>query len=54
VKLFGYALAIGAALSLATGASAQLANDKLAELMDAREIPVTLDNFARAALSRRR
>jgi hypothetical protein len=49
MRPFGYALAAGAALVLAVGASAQLADDKLTELMDAREIPVTLDNFARAA-----
>ena len=30
-------------------ASAQFAEDNLSEMMDAREIPVTIDNFARAA-----
>ena len=30
-------------------AAAQMADDNLSEMMDAREIPVTIDNFARAA-----
>jgi hypothetical protein len=43
------ALALAAGLSATTIASAQLAEDNLSEMMDAREIPVTIDNFARAA-----
>ena len=34
---------------VATQASAQLADDNLSEMLEAREIPVTIDNFARAA-----
>lgn len=50
-------LSQSAALCLATGlalvsngpAFAQMADDNLTEMMDARELPVTIDNFARAA-----
>ena len=42
-------LALTAGLSVPAFASAQLADDDLDALVDAREIPVTIDNFARAA-----
>ena len=42
-------LALAAGLSGPASASAQLADDNLSEMMDARDIPVTIDNFARAA-----
>ena len=43
-------LASGLAVSLPGGASAaQMDDDNLSEKMEAREIPVTIDNFARAA-----
>jgi hypothetical protein len=44
-----FALALAAGLSAPAIASAQLAEDNLSEMMDAREIPVTIDNFNRAA-----
>ena len=43
------ALALAAVLGLPVIASAQLADDNLTEMLDAREIPVTLDTFNRAA-----
>lgn len=43
-------VASGVAASLLGGPSAaQMADDNLSEMVDAREIPVTIDNFARAA-----
>ncbi|MFC3614773.1 DUF1254 domain-containing protein [Lutimaribacter marinistellae] len=43
-------LASGLAASLsAVPAAAQMADDNLSEMIDAREIPVTIDNFARVA-----
>ena len=43
-------LTCGMAVSLAVGpVAAQMADDNLSELVDAREIPVTIHNFARAA-----
>jgi hypothetical protein len=49
VRLCVLAPALALCLSAPVIASAQLADDNLSELMEAREIPVTLDNFARAA-----
>ncbi len=49
MRLSALALALGAGLSVPVIATSQLAEDNLSEMMDAREIPVTIDNFARAA-----
>jgi hypothetical protein len=43
------ALALAAGVSVPVIVSAQLADDNLTEILEAREIPVTLDNFNRAA-----
>jgi hypothetical protein len=42
-------LALAAGLGVSVIASAQLADDNIDALIEAREIPVTIDNFARAA-----
>lgn len=42
-------LALAAALGLGGNAFAQLADDNLSEMLEAREIRVTIDNFGRAA-----
>ena len=43
-------VASGLAVFLPGGpAAAQMADDNLSEMMEAREIPVTIDNFARVA-----
>ena len=49
MRLSVLSLALAAGLSVPVLASAQLADDNLTELLEAREIPVTIDNFARAA-----
>jgi len=49
VRLSALTLALAVGLSVPVSASAQLADDNLSEMMEAREIPVTIDNFARAA-----
>ena len=49
MRLCVLAPALALCLSAPVIASAQLADDNLSELLEAREIPVTLDNFARAA-----
>ena len=41
--------ALAASLGISATASAQLADDDIDALVEAREIPVTIDNFARAA-----
>jgi hypothetical protein len=48
-KTIRFALACALSALVATEAASQLADDNLAEMADAREIPVTIDNFARAA-----
>jgi len=49
VRLSALTLAFAVGLSVHVSASAQLADDNLSEMMEAREIPVTIDNFAQAA-----
>jgi hypothetical protein len=49
VRLSALSLALAVGLSVHVPASAQLADDNLSEMMEAREIPVTIDNFARVA-----
>ncbi len=43
------ALVLGASMAICAPASAQSASDNLQALVDSREIPVTVDNFVRAA-----
>jgi hypothetical protein len=49
VKLSTLTLALAVGLSVHASASAQLADEDPGALVEAREIPVTIDNFARAA-----
>jgi hypothetical protein len=49
MKALALSLALATGLGLPAIASAQLADDNLDALVEAREIPVTLDNFTRAA-----
>jgi hypothetical protein len=49
VRLSAVFLALAVGLSVHLCASAQLANDDLDALVETRETPVTIDNFARAA-----
>ena len=49
VRLSAFTLALAVGLSVHGFASAQMADDNLSEMMEAREIPVTIDNFARVA-----
>jgi hypothetical protein len=51
VRLSALTLALAGSLSVQVSASAQLADDDLDALVEAREIPVTIDNFARGAAS---
>ncbi len=49
MKISALTLALATGLGVTLTASAQLADDNLSEMLEAREIPVTIDNFARAA-----
>lgn len=49
MRLYAFTLALATGLGVPVIATAQLADDNLSEMLEAREIPVTLDNFNRAA-----
>ena len=49
MRLYALTLILATGLGVPVIASAQLADDNLSEMLEAREIPVTIDNFARAA-----
>ena len=49
MRYFALTLAFAAGLSVPVFASAQFADNNLDALVEAREVPVTIDNFARAA-----
>ncbi len=49
MKQFGLTLALVASLGVSAIASSQLADDDLSELLEARGVPVTINNFIRAA-----
>jgi len=49
VRLSALTLALAVGLTVHVTASAQLADDNLSEMMETREIPVPIDNVARAA-----